>query len=85
MNRASQKMCENDVKQKHHAQGLDDRMQILRNTSGQIGFHPGIETVDNTWVHNITAHILKIQGYTGCAIVQHVILSLYNVHNIIII
>lgn len=48
MNALSQKACENDAKDKHHAQGIDDRMQQLRNTSSQLGFFPGIEDQDNT-------------------------------------
>ncbi|KAJ8299191.1 hypothetical protein KUTeg_023251 [Tegillarca granosa] len=35
-------------KDKHHAQGLDDRMQQLRNASAGIGYYPNIENVDNT-------------------------------------
>ncbi len=48
MNRAAQHACERDAKDKHHSQHLDDRMHGLRNSSGGIGFHPGVETVDNT-------------------------------------
>ena len=48
MDRAAQHACDKDAKDKHHAQHLDDRMQQLRNTSAGIGFHPGIEGVDNT-------------------------------------
>ncbi|XP_041365465.1 tektin-3-like isoform X1 [Gigantopelta aegis] len=48
MNRAAQHALEIDAKDKHHAQGLDDRMQQMRNGSGGIGYHPGIETIDNT-------------------------------------
>ena len=50
MNRAAQNACERDSKDKHHAQNLDDRMQQLRNSSGAIGFQPGIENVDSTYV-----------------------------------
>jgi len=48
MNRAAQRVCEGDVKDKHHCQGLDDRMYQLRNSSSRIGFYPGVENVDNT-------------------------------------
>ncbi|KAL5007548.1 hypothetical protein ScPMuIL_016354 [Solemya velum] len=48
MNRASQHALEIDAKDKHHAQTVDDRMQQLRNRSAGIGYHPGIENVDNT-------------------------------------
>ena len=48
MDRAAQHACEKDAKDKFHAQGLDDRMHQLRNQSGVIGFHPGIENIDNT-------------------------------------
>ena len=48
MNRAAQHACERDAQDKHHAQGLDDRMHQVRNSSGGIGFHPGVENVDNT-------------------------------------
>ena len=50
MDRAAQHALEIDAKDKHHAQGLDDRMQQMRNGSGGIGYHPGIETIDNTYV-----------------------------------
>ena len=50
MNRAAQHACEQDAKDKHHAQNLDDHMHQLRNSSGGLGFHPGIENVDNTYV-----------------------------------
>ncbi|KAL3842490.1 hypothetical protein ACJMK2_020496 [Sinanodonta woodiana] len=48
MNRASQHALEIDAKDKHHAQGLDDRMHGLRNNTAGIGFYPGIESIDNT-------------------------------------
>ena len=48
MNRAALHACDRDSKDKFHAQNLDDRMQQLRNSSQGIGFHPGIENVDNT-------------------------------------
>lgn len=48
MDRAAQHTLEIDAKDKHHAQGLDDRMQQLRNKSAGIGYHPGIENIDNT-------------------------------------
>jgi tektin-3 len=48
LNRAAQHDCERDSKDKHHAQGIDDRMTMLRNTSAGISYHPGIESVDNT-------------------------------------
>lgn len=48
MNRAAQRVCEGDAKDKCHAQNLDDRMYQLRNSSSRIGFYPGIENVDNT-------------------------------------
>ena len=48
MDRAAQHALEIDAKDKHHAQGLDDRMQSLRNGSAGIGFYPGIESIDNT-------------------------------------
>ena len=48
MNRSALHACDRDSKDKFHAQSLDDRMHQMRNTSGGIGFHPGIEGVDNT-------------------------------------
>jgi tektin-3 len=48
MDRAAQAACEGDAQDKHHSQGLDDRMYQLRNTSSRIGFHPGAENIDNT-------------------------------------
>ncbi|KAK6184034.1 hypothetical protein SNE40_006580 [Patella caerulea] len=48
VDRAAQHALDIDSKDKHHAQGLDDRMQQLRNSSGGIGYFPSIESVDNT-------------------------------------
>ncbi|KAL8606870.1 hypothetical protein ACOMHN_036508 [Nucella lapillus] len=48
MDRAAQHALEIDAKDKHHAQGLDDRMQQLRNSSAGVGYVPGIENIDNT-------------------------------------
>lgn len=48
MNRSAQHALEIDAKDKHHAQGLDDRMQAIRNGSAGIGYYPGIESIDNT-------------------------------------
>merc|ERR1712121_67249 len=48
MDRAAQHALEIDAKDKHHAQGLDDRMQQMRNSSAGIGYMPGIENIDNT-------------------------------------
>ena len=42
--------CDLDVADKHHAQGIDDLAHQLRNRSCKIGFHPGIEKHDNTFV-----------------------------------
>jgi len=42
--------CDLDVADKHHAQGVDDLAHQLRNRSCKIGFHPGVEKVDNTYV-----------------------------------
>lgn len=67
MDRAAQHACERDSKDKHHAQHLDDRMQQLRNSSGGIGFHPGVEGVDNTvtipysWVRFTQENIARSQ------------------------
>ena len=48
MDRVAQHALEIDAKDKHHAQGLDDRMQSMRNCSAGIGYYPGIEGIDNT-------------------------------------
>jgi len=67
MNRAAQHACEKDSRDKNHAQGLDDRMHALRNSSGGVGFHPGIENVDNTitipysWVKFTQENIARSQ------------------------
>ncbi|XP_048729260.1 tektin-3-like isoform X1 [Ostrea edulis] len=67
MNRAAQHAMEIDAKDKHHAQGLDDRMQQLRNTSSGIGYYPGIESIDNTitipdsWVRYTQENIARSQ------------------------
>jgi len=42
--------CDLDVGDKHHAQGIDDLSHQLRNRSCKIGFHPGVEKHDNTYV-----------------------------------
>ena len=49
-NRAMQHDCDLDVADKHHAQGIDDMAHQLRNRSCKIGFHPGVEKQDNTFV-----------------------------------
>ncbi|KAK6184531.1 hypothetical protein SNE40_006988 [Patella caerulea] len=67
MNRAAQHNLEIDSKDKHHAQGLDDRMQQLRNSSAGIGYYPGIENVDNTitiphsWARYSEENIMRSQ------------------------
>ena len=48
-NRAVQHNCEVDVRDKHHAQGIDDRAHQLRNNSCAITFFPGVENVDETY------------------------------------
>ena len=53
MNRSAQHALEIDAKDKHHAQGLDDRIQQYRNGSAGTGYYPGIESIDNTWVYAI--------------------------------
>nr|WLD15747.1 tektin 3/5B [Platynereis dumerilii] len=67
MDRAAQHACDKDAKDKHHAQGLDDRMHQLRNSSNGLGFHPGIENVDNTlsipesWIRFTQENIARSQ------------------------
>lgn len=67
MNRAAQHACDKDAKDKHHAQTVDDRMQQLRNSAGGLGFHPGVENVDNTltipysWAKYTQDNILRSQ------------------------
>jgi len=50
LTRSAQHNCDMDLRNKHHAQGLDDRMHQLHNGSAGLGLFPGIENVDNTWV-----------------------------------
>lgn len=56
-----------DAKDKHHSQNTDDRMHGLRNTSAGIGYHPGVETYDNTitipisWVKFTQENIARSQ------------------------
>lgn len=67
MNRAAQHNCDKDAKDKGHAQHVDDKMYGLRNSSGGIGFHPGVENVDNTvtipytWVKYTQENIRRSQ------------------------
>ncbi|CAD5112921.1 DgyrCDS2128 [Dimorphilus gyrociliatus] len=67
MNRAAQHTCDKDAKDKGHAQHVDDKMYGLRNSSGGIGFHPGVESVDNTvtipytWVKYTQENIRRSQ------------------------
>ncbi|XP_013384963.1 tektin-3 [Lingula anatina] len=67
LDRAALHEMEKDAKDKHHAHHLDDRMHQLRNTSMGIGYHPGIENVDNTisvphtWVKFTQNNILRSQ------------------------
>jgi len=49
-NRAVQHDCDLDVRDKHHAQGIDDMAHQLRDRSCRVGFHPNVERVDNTLV-----------------------------------
>lgn len=72
MNRAAQHACDKDAKDKHHAQGLDDRMHQLRNGSQGIGFHPGIENVDNTYV------IIRYTRYAKEVLINHLKVLHYN-------
>eukprot|EP00106_Octopus_bimaculoides_P023881 XP_014791323.1 PREDICTED: tektin-3-like [Octopus bimaculoides] len=48
MNRAALHSLDVDMKDKEHAQSIDDRMHHLRNSSAGIGYYPGIEHVSNT-------------------------------------
>lgn len=48
MNRASQHNMEIDMKDKQHAQNIDDRVHQLRNSSAGIGYYPGVEAICNT-------------------------------------
>jgi tektin-3 len=48
MNRAAQHALELDMKDKTHAQRVDDRVYQMKNNSADLGYFPGIETVDNT-------------------------------------
>lgn len=48
MNRAAQHNLEIDMKDKQHAQSIDDRVHQLRNSSAGIGYYPGVENICNT-------------------------------------
>ncbi|XP_029638827.2 tektin-3-like [Octopus sinensis] len=48
MNRAALHSLDIDMKDKEHAQSIDDRMHHLRNSSAGIGYYPGIEHASNT-------------------------------------
>jgi len=52
MNGTTQRACEADKTDKHHAEDIDDRMQQLRNTSSRLGFYPGVEEIDSTSVYS---------------------------------
>ncbi|KAL8591073.1 hypothetical protein ACOMHN_032638 [Nucella lapillus] len=73
MNRAAQHALEIDAKDKHHAQGLDDRMQQMRNSSAGIGYMPGIESIDNTitipesWARYTQENIARSQKERACS------------------
>ena len=49
-----------DVRDKHHAQGLDDALHQLRNSSCSTNFHNGIENVDNTSVFTSISLLLLL-------------------------
>jgi len=55
--------CDLDVGDKHHAQGVDDLAHQLRNRSCKIGFHPGVEKNDNTYVRYILCIIYLFITY----------------------
>ncbi|ESO04691.1 hypothetical protein HELRODRAFT_172361 [Helobdella robusta] len=48
MTRAAQLICDQDSRNKHHAQDLDGKVQQLHNMSSNIGLFPNIENYDNT-------------------------------------
>lgn len=48
LNRAAVHELDKDRKDKSHAHNVDDRMFQLKNSSGGIGYYPGVELVDNT-------------------------------------
>ena len=55
--------CDLDVADKHHAQGIDDMAHQLRNRSCKIGFHPGVEKQDNTFVSLFTYLLTCLHTY----------------------
>ncbi|XP_045174738.1 tektin-3-like isoform X1 [Mercenaria mercenaria] len=73
MDRAAQHTLEIDAKDKHHAQGLDDRIQSYRNGSAGTGYYPGIESIDNTitipesWARYTQENIARSQKERACS------------------
>jgi tektin-3 len=67
MDKAAQHACDKDAKDKYHAHNVDDKQHRLRNTSGSIGFYPGVESIDNTmtipdsWVRFTQENIARSQ------------------------
>jgi len=67
LNRSAQHEMEKDAKDKHSAHMLDDRMHQMRNSTMGIGYHPGIESVDNacsvpaTWAKFSQENIARSQ------------------------
>lgn len=67
LNRAAQHDLEKDSKDKFHAQNVDDKMYQLRNGSMGVGYHPGVENIDNTisipesWVRFTQENIARSQ------------------------
>ena len=43
MNKAAQVACDADIKDKHHAQNVDDTMHQLHISSNCLNLYPGVE------------------------------------------
>ena len=50
LNRAAQNDLEKDLRDKGLALKIDDTCHQLRNGSRGLGYHNGVERIDNTWV-----------------------------------
>jgi len=53
MNRCARHALDIDTRDKSHTQTVDGLSESLRNCSFGIGYHPGIENVDNTCVSSV--------------------------------
>jgi len=56
MNRCARHSLDIDTRDKSHTQTVDGLAESMRSCSFGIGYHPGIENVDNTYATLLATH-----------------------------